>query len=119
MEMSGEKTSVSRVRVALYARVSTERQDLEVQLMKRSDRQGQKGGTMKTGRKDGISLSKSPKGKRMRTVNDFVQKLDRCRAQVKADPSGYMKNRHLYDLLDKIYLRLCHGNIPDHGGFGE
>ena len=44
----------------------------------------------------------------------FVALLDRCKAQVEADPEGYLLNPHLYDLQHRIYLRLCHGNIAEH-----
>jgi hypothetical protein len=43
----------------------------------------------------------------------FLGLLDRCRAQVEADPSGYTNNPHLYEALALIFLRLCHGNIPE------
>jgi hypothetical protein len=43
----------------------------------------------------------------------FVALLDRCKAQVEADPDGYLENQHLYGALQHIYLRLCHGNIPE------
>jgi hypothetical protein len=46
-------------------------------------------------------------------VAAFVALLDRCKAQVEADPSSVVNNGHLYDLLHHVYLRLCHGNIPD------
>ncbi len=43
----------------------------------------------------------------------FVALLDRCRAQVESDPSGYLNNPHLYGAaLHHVYLRLCHGNVP-------
>ena len=45
---------------------------------------------------------------------EFVELLERCLLQVRHDPSGYENNPHLYGLLHKIFLRLCHGNIPDH-----
>jgi len=43
----------------------------------------------------------------------FVALLDQCRAQVEEDPSGYLGNPHLYGLLHRIYLRLCHGMEED------
>lgn len=48
-----------------------------------------------------------------RTAGDFVELLERCRAQVEGDPSNWDDNAHLYMLLERIHLRLCHGNIPD------
>ncbi len=45
----------------------------------------------------------------------FVALLNRCKAQVDADPDGYLENPHLYDILHGVYLRLCHPNIPDFG----
>jgi hypothetical protein len=47
------------------------------------------------------------------SVEDFAALLDRCRAQVEHDPSGYVENPHLYELLHKIFLRLCHGNVDE------
>jgi hypothetical protein len=49
-----------------------------------------------------------------KTLEEFVALLDRCKAQVEADPSGYTDNTFLYDLLQHILLRLCHGNMPDY-----
>lgn len=46
------------------------------------------------------------------TLEEFLSLLDRCREQVERDPSGYFRNPHLYPLLHKIYLRLCHGKVP-------
>ncbi len=48
-------------------------------------------------------------------LDAFVRLLECCQAQVQADPSGYRENPHLYDALHRIYLRLCHGNIPESG----
>lgn len=45
---------------------------------------------------------------------EFVELLDRCKTQVEADPSGLTRNPHLHVALHRVYLRLCHGNIPDH-----
>lgn len=46
------------------------------------------------------------------SVEEFLALLDRCREQVQRDPSGYFRNPHLYPLLHKLYLRLCHGKVP-------
>ena len=49
------------------------------------------------------------------SIEEFDALLDKCKEQVRHDPAGFTANPHLYDLLHKIYLRLCHGNIPDYG----
>jgi hypothetical protein len=49
----------------------------------------------------------------MESLDEFLALLDRCREQVRRDPSGYFRNPHLYPLLHKLYLRLCHGTVPD------
>jgi hypothetical protein len=33
---------------------------------------------------------------------------------VQRDPSGYLSNPYLYDNLQRIYLRLCDQNVPEH-----
>lgn len=50
----------------------------------------------------------------MSPVDEFETLLEICRLQVAEDPSGVTANPHLYGLLHQIYLRLCHGNIPEH-----
>lgn len=49
-----------------------------------------------------------------KSLAEFVALLDRCKAQVEADPEGYLLNPHLYDLQHRIFLRLCHGDIPEY-----
>ena len=48
------------------------------------------------------------------SLAEFVALLDRCKAQVEADPESYLENLHLYGLQHGIFLRLCHGNIPEY-----
>ena len=50
---------------------------------------------------------------RKKTPADFLTLLELCHAQVEADPEGVTENPHLYGSLQAIYLRLCHGSIPD------
>jgi hypothetical protein len=45
------------------------------------------------------------------TLREFVDLIDRCKAQAEHDPTGYTENPHLYDAVHHVYLRLCHGNI--------
>ncbi len=49
------------------------------------------------------------------TLEQFVELLERCKAQVAKDPTGITHNPHLHGALHRIYLRLCHGNIPEYG----
>jgi hypothetical protein len=44
-------------------------------------------------------------------AEDFMELLELCYQQVRADPSSVTENPHLYELQHKIYLRLCHGDI--------
>lgn len=48
-------------------------------------------------------------------VSRFLELLDKCKAQVEKDPASYLDNPQLDVALHRIYLRLCHGNIPEHG----
>ena len=48
------------------------------------------------------------------TLDEFEDLLNQCKLQVRHDPSGYLENPHLFDILSKVRLRLCHGSIPDH-----
>ena len=47
-----------------------------------------------------------------RDLEEFLALLDRCMVQAVGDPGGYLDNTHLYALQHRIFLRLCHGNIP-------
>jgi len=49
----------------------------------------------------------------MKEAYKFLAKLELCRLQVIADPESVSRNPHLDDLLHRIYLRLCGGNIED------
>jgi hypothetical protein len=48
-----------------------------------------------------------------KTHADFVALLDKCREQVTALPEAYTDNPHLYEILHRVYLRLCSGNIEE------
>lgn len=48
-----------------------------------------------------------------KSLAEFVALLDRCKAQVEGDPESVLSNPHLYNIQHHIYLRLCHGNIPE------
>ena len=49
------------------------------------------------------------------SVDKFVALLRKCITQARLDPEGVTENPHLYSYLQKIYLRLCHGNVDEFG----
>ena len=49
----------------------------------------------------------------MKSPKEFLELLDKCKRQVEYDPGTLRVNPHLHKLQHKVFLRLCHGNIPD------
>jgi hypothetical protein len=50
-----------------------------------------------------------------REVTEFRDLLECMIAQVDEMPESVTENPHLYDLLHRVYLRMCGGNIPELG----
>ncbi len=62
--------------------------------------------------KEVMEQAQEARNQHSKMVKAFTVLLERCQAQVEADPEGVINNPHLYEALHKILLRLCHGNIP-------
>ena len=47
-------------------------------------------------------------------VTKFRNMLQTMLVQLDSNPASVTENEHLPDALHRIYLRMCHGNIPEH-----